>query len=111
MSDSRPRREDLLRIDYNATQKLRLYGNFINNVNNSKGPYNGSIRVYNQIPLSPIMCDNPGYLWMIGGTYIINPTTTNEFTFGSSHNEYNIYATTDAYTRAKSGVNLPIGLS
>jgi hypothetical protein len=107
-SDSRPRREDLIRIDYNATQKLRLYGNLINNLNNSIGPYNGSIRLYNQVPMTPIKQENPGYLWMVGGTYIINATTTNEFTFGSSHNAYNIYATTDAYTRTKSGVSLPL---
>jgi hypothetical protein len=59
-------------------------------------------------PLSPIQYANPGYSWAVGSTYIFTPTLTNEVNIGLSNNSILIDETTDAYTRTKSGVNLPL---
>jgi Carboxypeptidase regulatory-like domain/TonB-dependent Receptor Plug Domain len=107
VSDQYPRREDLIRIDYNATSKMRVFGHFINNNNTYQSQY-GSFVLGSNTPLSPIQYANPGNSWAVGSTYIFGPTTTNEFNIGTSHNSILIDETTDAYTRTKSGVNLPL---
>jgi hypothetical protein len=107
VSDQYPRREDLIRIDYNATSKMRVFGHYINNNNTYQSQY-GSFVLGSNTPLSPIQYANPGYSWAVGTTYIFGPTTTNEFNIGASHNNILIDETTDAYTRTKTGVNLPL---
>jgi hypothetical protein len=107
ISDQYPRREDLLRIDYNVTSKLRVFGHFLNNSNTYLSQY-GSFVLGSNTPLSPIQYANPGYSWLIGSTYIFTPTLTNEFNIGTSHNSILIDETTNAYTRTASGVNLPL---
>ena len=107
ISDQYPRREDLFRIDYNMTSKSRLYGTFIKNSNTYQSYY-GSFVLGSNTPLTPIQYANPGYEWQIGNTYIFGPTITNEFNIGVSDNSILIDETTNAYTRTKSGVNLPL---
>lgn len=107
VSDQYPRREDLVRVDYNMTSKSRLFGTFINNSNTFASDY-GSFVLGANLPLSPIQFANPGYEWQIGNTYILSPTATNEFNIGVSNNSILIDETTNAYTRAATGVNLPL---
>jgi hypothetical protein len=107
VSDNYPRREDLIRGDYNVTSRMRLFGHFINNNNTYLSQY-GSFVLGSNTPLSPIQYANPGYSWAAGTTYIFTPTLTNEFNMGVSNNSILIDETTNAYTRAGSGVNLPL---
>lgn len=107
ISDSYPRREDLVRIDYNATSKLRVFGHYLQN-DNTYNSYYGTWLAGSNIPVTPITVSNPGYAWGVGATYVFGPTMTNEFNMGASHNSYLIDSTTDAFTRAKTGVNLPV---
>jgi len=107
ISDQYPRREDLIRIDYNLTSKMRLYGHWINN-NNTYSSYYGSFVLGSNTPLSPIQYANPGYGWAVGSTYVLGPTLTNEFNFGVTNNSILIDETGNQYTRATSGVNLPL---
>jgi hypothetical protein len=107
ISDQYPRREDLVRLDYNLTSKARIFGHFINNNNTYLSQY-GSFVLGSNTPLSPIQYANPGISWAVGSTYIFGPTLTNEFNLGTSHNSILIDETTKAYTRAASGVNLPL---
>ena len=107
ISDSYPRREDLVRIDYNVTSKARVYGHYLQN-NNTYNSYYGTWIAGSNIPVTPITVANPGYSWGVGSTYVFGPTMTNEFNMGASHNSYLIDATTDAYSRTKTGVNLPM---
>jgi len=107
ISDQYPRREDLIRIDYNLNSKMRLFGHWINN-NNTYSSYYGSFVLGSNTPLSPIQYANPGYGWAIGTTYVIGPTLTNEFNFGVTNNSILIDETGNQYTRATSGVNLPL---
>jgi len=107
ISDQYPRREDLIRIDYNLNSKSRLFGHWINN-NNTYDSYYGSFVLGSNTPLSPIQYANPGYSWAVGNTYVFGPTITNEFNIGVSDNSILIDETTNAYTRTKSTVNLPL---
>jgi hypothetical protein len=107
ISDQYPRREDLVRIDFNMSSKSRLFGHIINNNNTYQSQY-GSFVLGSNTPLSPIQYANPGYGWAVGNTYIFGPTITNEFNIGVSNNSILIDETTDAYTRKASGINFPL---
>jgi hypothetical protein len=107
VSDQYPRREDLIRMDYNLTSKMRLFGHFINNSNTYQSYY-GSFVLGANLPISEIQYANPGYSWAVGSTYIFGPTITNEFNLGLSDNSILIDETGTGYTRTASGVNLPL---
>lgn len=107
VSDQYPRREDLARLDYNLSSKIRIFGSFINNNNTYQSQY-GSFVLGSNLPNVPIQYANPGYLWSLGSTYVLSPTMTNEFNIGVSHNSILIAQNGTALTRATSGVNLPL---
>lgn len=107
VSTSYPRREDLVRADYNVTSKMRVFGHYINNSNTWAGDY-GTWILGTNLPIDPVEYANPGYSWATGMTYVISPTMTNELNVGSSNNSILIAYSTDAFSRTKSGVNLPV---
>jgi len=89
VSDSYPRREDLIRIDYNITQNQHLFGHYIYNHDAITSVY-GSFVLGSTIPLAPITDARPGKSFALSHTWTINPTLTNEATWGFSHNQINI---------------------
>ncbi|HMF75387.1 MAG TPA: carboxypeptidase regulatory-like domain-containing protein [Bryobacteraceae bacterium] len=107
VSGQQPRREDLVRLDYNVTQKLHVFGHYIYNAQPIVYPY-GSFVLGINVPITPINYPNPGYSWATGATYIINPTMTNEFNMGVTHNSIDIVQQGTALTRTTSGINLPL---
>ena len=107
ISDQYPRREDLVRVDYNMTNKARVYGHYLDNSNTYTSYYGGWLAGSN-VPITPMTWANPGYAWGVGSTYVFGPTMTNEFNMGASHNSYLIDSATDGFTRATSGISLPV---
>ena len=107
ISDSYPRREDLLRLDYNFSPKSRFWMHRIVNSNTFTSEY-GSFVLGPNVPITPISVANPGYGYAFGNTYIFSPTLINEVTFGWTSNSFLIEPTTNAYTRAASGIHLPV---
>ncbi len=107
ISNSQNRREDLLRVDYNVSQNVRVFGHYINNAQPFIYPY-GSFVLGINVPVVPIEYLNPGYSFAGGGTWIISPTTTNEFNFGVTHNSIDIDEVGNKLTRTASGINLPL---
>jgi hypothetical protein len=107
--DSYPRREDLLRIDASLSDNWKLFGHYLNNYDSITSDY-GSFVLGSNTPFgTPVTDTRPGRSVAVGVTTIISPTTTNEFTWGYSHNQINIDATNDGLTRAKTGLtNLPV---
>ncbi|MBO0801299.1 MAG: TonB-dependent receptor, partial [Blastocatellia bacterium] len=88
--DSYPRREDLLRIDANLTDRWKIFGHILNNYDSVTSDY-GSFVLGSNTPFgTPITDARPGRSYAIGLTTIINPTMTNEFTWGYGHNQINI---------------------
>lgn len=107
ISDSYPRREDLLRGDYNLTDKWKIFARFVNN-SDAVTSYYGSFVLGSSIPLVPITDSRPGKGLALSATTLISPTMTNEATWGFGKNIIHIDPTTDGLTRAKTGVNLPL---
>jgi hypothetical protein len=107
VSGQTPRREDLLRMDYNATQNLRIFGHYINNLQPVVSVY-GSFVLGENVPLTKINVPIPGYSFAGGATYVINPTMTDEFNMGMTKNTINIFEQGNTLTRTASGVTLPL---
>lgn len=107
ISDSYPRREDLFRVDYNLSDKWKVFGRFLNNSDHVDSYY-GSFVLNSIIPVTPVEDKRPGSGLAFGVTTILNNTTTNEATVGYGKNKITIVPTTDAFSRAKNGLtNLP----
>ncbi|MGH9436714.1 MAG: carboxypeptidase regulatory-like domain-containing protein [Terriglobia bacterium] len=101
-----PRREDLVRLDYNPNSKWRFYASFLNTTDHEVTPY-GQWGVTN-VPLYNLQYQIPGYHYVLNATTIISPTAVNEITVDQGHNaQHNgLPAETGNWTRSKSGVNL-----
>lgn len=106
LSTHSPRREDLLRLDYNVNSHLRLNWTWIHNSNTSTGFY-GGLSPSETVPLTTFVTPTPGYQWGIGGTYVISPTLVDDFEFGVSNNSLQNPAPA-ALTQTGSGVSLPL---
>ncbi len=109
ISTSKPRREDLVRIDYNLTDSLRIWGHYINNKNSTTTPY-GSFVLGSNLPSIPITDARPGKSLGVGFTWLLSATSTNEFTFGRGRNDI-LIAPQDGpsvLSRAKTGATLPV---
>jgi hypothetical protein len=102
-----PRREDLLRLDGNVTQNLRVFGHWIGNHTDILSPY-GSFVLGPSVPIANILDTRPGKSIAAGATWIINPTMTNEFNWGFTKNTIDITETTNVLRRTTSGINLPL---
>lgn len=108
ISDSYPRREDLVRIDYKASNSLSIFGRYINNVDLLSSFY-GAFVLGANLPLTRINDARPGRAFAIGATKTFNATTVNELTVGFGKNQINIDASDSALTRAANGLsNLPM---
>lgn len=105
VSREHPRREDLIRIDYNISPKWRLYGSYLDNYDSVTTAY-GSFRMGSNIPLVPIQDIRPGHVFVISANAVVSPTSTNEVKFDIGHNQIDIRPATDGLTRRKTALYL-----
>ena len=104
---SSPRRETLLRADYNVTDHLRVFGHWIDDQQPTVAPY-GSFVLGITIPITNIANPIPGRSFAAGATWIITPTMTNEVNWGFTHNSILIDENGNVLRRSTSGINLPV---
>jgi hypothetical protein len=101
---SSPRREDLLRMDYQITDKWRVTGRYMNTNFTPLQAYgttwagNGS----DQLPL-PVKHTLPGKNYMLSTTAVLNDTTSLEASWGRAANSLNYDMQLDKLYRANSG--------
>lgn len=107
VSTQYPRREDILRIDYNITDHTRLTGRYTNNHEERLLAY-GSFASESNFPLSPISFPRPGKNGVITLTHTFSPTLTNEFIFGPSKNDILLETADDRATRGANGITVPL---
>ncbi len=109
ISTGRPRREDLIRVDYNPSSNWRIFSHFINNKNSTTTPY-GSFVLGSNLPNIPITDARPGKSFAAGVTTLISPVMTNEFTFGYGKNSILIQPTggPEVLSRQTTGIDLPV---
>jgi hypothetical protein len=108
--NSSPRREDLLRLDFQATDKWRFTGRYMNTKENITQAYgttwagNGS----DQLPM-PVLFVHPGKNYMLSTTGILNPSTSLEVSVGHAANSLNYELQQANLYRQAAGVNgLPL---
>ncbi len=80
-----PRREDILRVDWNITERTHLAVRYTGNKEDRLLAY-GSFASGLNFPLSPISFPRPGRNGVLTLTHSFSPTLTNEFIFGPSSN-------------------------
>jgi len=106
VSTKYPRREDILRIDYNITDRTRLSARYTNNKEERLLAY-GSFASTLNFPLSPISFPRPGRNGVLSLTHTFSPTLTNEFIFGPSSNFINLRPADDNALASKHNINVP----
>jgi hypothetical protein len=88
--DQAPRREDLLRMDFQATSNWRITGRYMHTNENVTQAYgttwagNGS----DQLP-TPTLFKHPGSNYMLSATGVISPTMSVEMSWGRAANSLN----------------------
>jgi len=110
-SASHPRRNDVLRVDYNPTSKMNAYFRYINDHDDMTALYQGVQFSHDvggtlgQTGIAPIDHPNPGHGYSGTVTYQFSPTLINEFTLGKSWNTWSYY--TDDGGKSESRSLLP----
>ena len=108
VSDQYPRREDVVRVDFNPNDKLRMFYRWLNN-KDSVSSYYGSFVLGTNVPTTPIKDSRPGSGMAFGLTYILNSTMVNEVLAGYGKNHITIDPTTNALSRTALGLQgLPV---
>ncbi len=101
-----PRREDLLRLDFQASDKWRFTGRYMNTKEEILQAYgttwagNGS----NNLPM-PVLFLHPGTNYMLSATGILNPTTSLEVSLGRASNSLNYRLEREDLFRGKAGLS------
>ena len=107
ISDSYPRREDLVRLDYKKSDSLSLFVRYVNNQDAISSFY-GSFVLGTNNPLVRINDVRPGRALAISATKTFSSSMVNEVTVGFGKNQINIDAANKGLTRSANGLsNLP----
>jgi hypothetical protein len=105
------RREDIVRIDWQASSAWRVYGRYFNNTNNAGaglGPY-GSFVLGSDLPLTTVSDIRPVYNYALSATGVLSPTLYLEVTWGTVRNDIFIHDADGIWNRADLGLsNLPL---
>lgn len=110
LSFSHPRREDILRLDYQINGSNRFYGRWVNNADKSVFPMSvnqltcmGRLRITGG-------CTAEGPSWNLSLNLVstITPTLLNEFSVGPSWVRGDVKSTNDNLTVGKNDINLPL---
>jgi hypothetical protein len=104
--DAPKRREDLLRMDFQATENWRITGRYMHNDEEILQAYgttwagNGS----DQLP-TPSMFNHPGSNYMVSATGVLNNSTSLEVSWGRASNSLNWELQLEPLFRSSSGVS------
>ena len=104
--DTRPRREDLLRLDFQPTDKWRFTGRYMGTKDDAVQAYGttwagaGSDR----LPI-PVLHPIPGKNYLVSATGILNTTTSLELSFGKAHNSLDYILQREDLTRSQAGLS------
>jgi len=115
LSASDPRREDILRIDYQFSDKYRIFGRYIHNAETTSAPF-----VPFPGPFGIFACassvnfpggcrqQHPGWNLSINLIASFSPTLVNEFSVGPSHTLSLAEGTNNNISLAQNGITLPL---
>jgi len=98
---NQPRREELIRVDYQASDNWRLAGRYMQSRDNLEQPYGFGANV----DTMEGHYDVPGRNWVVSTTGILDNTTSLELSVGSGHNSVDIYTTNQDLKRSAAGMS------
>jgi Carboxypeptidase regulatory-like domain/TonB-dependent Receptor Plug Domain len=104
-----PRREDIVRVDWQITNSTRLSGRYIHNKDEDVQPLGTTTAAFN-FPLTDVVRKNgPGDVFSATLTHVFSPTVVNEFIYGAGRGGVFIGPVDlNEATRAKWGVTTPL---
>jgi carboxypeptidase family protein/TonB-dependent receptor-like protein len=106
ISTKYPRREDILRVDWNISERTRLTGRYTNNKEERLLAY-GDFASDLNFPLAPTSFPRPGRNGVLTLTHTFSPTLTNEFIFGPSSNFIDLRPGDDRALASNNNINVP----
>ena len=101
-----PRREDMIRMDFQATNSWRVTGRYNKKKDNSEQPYGttwagaGS----DQLDTLDTLFETPATNWMISSVGILNNSTSLELSLGRAHNSLDFTIQNQTLTRTAAGL-------
>lgn len=110
LSYSAPRREDILRIDYQINDQNRFYGRWVNNAEQTTSPMEvWNLNCMGQLQL-PGGCTNKAPSWNLALDLVttLSPTLLNEVSFGPSVTRSSWSGTNGNLSIGKNGISLPM---
>jgi Carboxypeptidase regulatory-like domain/TonB dependent receptor len=98
-------RQDIIRLDWQATDKQRLYGRYLHDEYDLLDPYG----VFSGAPLPtvPTNRSRPGTSYQVGHTYVVGANLINEAKISASWNGQRINPQGDTWQRATYGYQFP----
>jgi carboxypeptidase family protein len=108
-------REDLIRVDYHASDKQNLYFRYIHDnvqVYNAFSTFGSNVGGVVQLPVDPDLRNRPGYNYQIGWVSVISPALVNEAKFNADWHKQKIPPVGNLYLRSTYGFQFtpPLGL-
>jgi hypothetical protein len=115
LSADHPRREDILRIDYQINDKNRIFGRWIYNADNTNAPFTPFPGPFGIFACSssinfPGGCTqkHPGWNLSLNWVSTISATLLNEFSVGPSHTLSLAEGASGNISLSQNGINLPL---
>src|SRR6185295_7452332 len=103
-----PRRENILRMDYQINTSTRLSGRWVYNYDDQQFAYGTTTASWNW-PLTVTDRKNgPGNVLSFTLTHNFSTTLINEFTYGNGRGGVTIAPSDDRATRSVTGINTPL---
>jgi len=107
-SNETPRREDIVRIDWNISGKTRLAGRYIQNSERTVQRYGGCNNIAYNLPVSTLESTQSPRNLSLNVVHTFSPTLLNEFTFAPSRSRTTCENKDDRLLRAPYGIQLPL---
>ncbi len=107
-SSEYPRREDILRMDFQISERTRLNGRFIRNEDEQRFSYGTTTASFNWPLTFTSRSNGPGYTFGFTLTHTFNPSLVNELNYSPSKGGVRIAMVDDNGTRALNGINVPL---
>jgi hypothetical protein len=115
LSAQQPRREDILRVDYQINSRNRLYGRWLHNSDNTNAPYEPFPGPFGIFACSSLIqfsggCvqKHPGWNFSANLVSTITPTILNEFSIGPSHSLSIAESVNGNVSRGANNITLPL---
>jgi hypothetical protein len=102
--DDTPRREEMLRLDFQPTDRWRFVGRYMQNRETRHLPYGGPGALSNNLDTVQAVSDLPGRNWMLSAVGILDASTTLELSVGSAHNQIESGTENPALRRTAAGL-------